>query len=494
MAGDGHHQRPPSAALRTSWASRRTAPRRRASGGARLGERPRGAGAARRAHDARSGRHQAGRPGAPGDQPQGLGLAREGVGRPALLDLGLGAREVAEGEAGVHARSLRRPWRAAGRMCNRSPSVVRRTKILATLGPSTDAPGRLDALVAAGMDGGRINCAHDGPGQWALRAAGLRAAAQRAGRPLALMMDLAGPKMRLGAAAEREVARGERIVFAAGEDRADGAVPTAWPGLADAVTIGRSEIVIGDGTPRLRVVDARPAEGTVTATVERPGRIGPRKGIYVTYVQSPASTLGDRDLADLEVACELDADVVALSFVRSGVDVRRLRGALGALGSEARRDRQDREGGGLRGPRGDRRRLRRRHGRARRPGRGGRRREGAADAEGGHPAGRRPGQAHDHGHPDAGVDDRPAGADARRGDRRRQRDPRRHVGGDALGRDERRPLPGRGRGGDGRDRRRGRARRAPVAGAADAGAAPRRGRHAVGGPPGPAGGRRGPRR
>ena len=66
------------------------------------------------------------------------------------------------------------------------PSVVRRTKILATLGPSTDAPGRLDALVAAGMDGGRINCAHDGPGQWALRAAGLRAAAQRAGRPLAL--------------------------------------------------------------------------------------------------------------------------------------------------------------------------------------------------------------------------------------------------------------------------------------------------------------------
>ena len=56
----------------------------------------------------------------------------------------------------------------------------------------------------------------------------------------------------------------------------------------------------------------------------------------MTYVASPASTLGDRDLADLEVACELDADLVALSFVRSGVDVRRLRGALGALGSEAR--------------------------------------------------------------------------------------------------------------------------------------------------------------
>ncbi|HSJ72766.1 MAG TPA: pyruvate kinase [Miltoncostaeaceae bacterium] len=214
--------------------------------------------------------------------------------------------------------------------------MVRRTKILATLGPATDAPGLIDELVAAGMDGGRINCAHDGPEQWTLRAAGLRAAAARAGRPLALMMDLAGPKMRLGAAPERDVARGERVVFAAGGGGDDGTVPTAWPGLAAAVTVGRSEIVIGDGTPRLRVVDARPTEGTVTAVVERPGRIGPRKGIYVTYVQSPASTLGDQDLLDLQVACELDADAVALSFVRSGVDLRRLRGALGALGSEAR--------------------------------------------------------------------------------------------------------------------------------------------------------------
>ncbi len=214
--------------------------------------------------------------------------------------------------------------------------MVRRTKILATLGPSTDPPGRLDELVAAGVDGGRINCAHDGPEQWAARAVGLRAAATRAERPLALVVDLAGPKMRLGAAREREVARGERVVFAAGEGGIDGAVPTAWPGLAEAVTVGRSEIVIGDGTPRLRVVEARPAEGIVTALVERPGRIGPRKGIFVTYVQSPTSTLSDRDLADLEVACELNADFVALSFARSGIDVRRLRGALGALGSEAR--------------------------------------------------------------------------------------------------------------------------------------------------------------
>ncbi len=221
-------------------------------------------------------------------------------------------------------------------MCDRSPWVVRRTKILATLGPSTDEPGRVNELIAAGIDGGRINCAHDGPDQWTARAAGLRAAARRAGRPLTLVVDLAGPKMRLGQAVERQVLRGERVVFSAGAEAVDGQVPTRWPGLAAAVTVGRSEIVIGDGTPRLRVVDAQPAQDTVTAVVERPGRIAPRKGIYVTHVQTPAATLGDRDLADLEVACDIGADVVALSFVRSGIDVRRLRGALGALGSEAR--------------------------------------------------------------------------------------------------------------------------------------------------------------
>ena len=152
--------------------------------------------------------------------------------------------------------------RAAGRMCHLSASVARRTKILATLGPATDAPGRLDALVAAGMDGGRINCAHDGPEQWARRAAGLRGR-RRSGRGGRWRWSWTwpGPKMRLGAARRARGDARRAGVFAAGEDGADGAVPTAWPGLAEAVTVGRSEIVIGDGTPRLRVVDARPGRG-----------------------------------------------------------------------------------------------------------------------------------------------------------------------------------------------------------------------------------------
>ncbi len=214
---------------------------------------------------------------------------------------------------------------------------LRRTKILATLGPSTDPPGVMDALIAAGMDGGRINCAHDTPESWRQRALSLRAAGERAGRPLALLFDLAGPKMRLDTGVRaRLVIDGETVTFAAGETSPDGSVPVVWPGLAEAVTVGRSEIVIGDGTPRLAVTGADVARGTVTARCERPGSIGPRKGIFVTYVRTPASTLSEQDLADLAVAVELEADIVALSFVSSGQDVRRLRGALDALGSHAR--------------------------------------------------------------------------------------------------------------------------------------------------------------
>ena len=278
-------------------------------------------------------------------------------------------------------------------------------------------------------------------------------------------MDLAGPKMRLGAAAEREVARGERVVFASGEDGADGrrARPPG-PGLAEAVTVGRSEIVIGDGTPRLRVVDARPGEGTVTALVERPGQDRAAQG-HLRHLRRVAGVGAGRP-RPRRPRGRLRARTPTSWPSRScapGVDVRRLRGALGALGSEARviakiekveayeaLDEIVDVSDGVMVARGD---LGVEAGVARVPliQKDVIRRAGAQ------------GKLTDHRHPDAGVDDLPARADPRRGDRRGQRDPRRDVGRDALRRDQRGALPGRGRGGDGRDRRRGRARRAAVA-------------------------------
>ena len=92
--------------------------------------------------------------------------------------------------------------------------LERRTKIVATLGPATDAPGVLDELVAAGLDCARLNCSHGDADYLRRRAAEVRAAAERAGRPLGLLFDLQGPKLRLsGDTVERRVQAGDELVF-----------------------------------------------------------------------------------------------------------------------------------------------------------------------------------------------------------------------------------------------------------------------------------------
>src|SRR5262245_7724793 len=90
----------------------------------------------------------------------------------------------------------------------------RRTKIVATLGPATDAPGMLDQLIAAGMDCARINCSHGTHDDLRRRALEVRAATERAQRPISLLFDLQGPKLRLaGDTAERHLEPGERVVL-----------------------------------------------------------------------------------------------------------------------------------------------------------------------------------------------------------------------------------------------------------------------------------------
>src|SRR5947207_1926257 len=96
--------------------------------------------------------------------------------------------------------------------------VARRTKIVATLGPATDGPGALDRLIAAGMDCARLNCSHGGPEELRRRAREVRIAARRAGRPVALLFDLQGPKLRLSAETDqRAIEVGDPVVFAGSE-------------------------------------------------------------------------------------------------------------------------------------------------------------------------------------------------------------------------------------------------------------------------------------
>ena len=212
----------------------------------------------------------------------------------------------------------------------------RRTKIVATLGPATDAPGMLDALLAAGVDCVRINCSHGSHDDLRRRSAAAREAAERAARPLGLLFDLQGPKLRLAAdTAPRDVAVGEVVVFTGGRQAAasPGAVVVDFADFAHLVT-QRSEIVIGDGVPRFTVQDAGPDE--VVARARTRGPLSPRKGINVTYARPNLPAITDKDVADLAVAAECAADFVALSFVRSAADMEDLRTRLDAHGAPAR--------------------------------------------------------------------------------------------------------------------------------------------------------------
>jgi pyruvate kinase len=212
---------------------------------------------------------------------------------------------------------------------------ARHTKIIATLGPATDRPGMLDALLEAGMDCARLNCSHGSPDDLRRRARAVREAARRADRAAAVLVDLQGPKIRLAPeTVPGAVAAGEVVVFASRGRRADPEhVVVELPGFEGLIS-ERSQVVIGDGTPRFAV--DRVAEGGVWARAVAPGAIGPRKGISVSHARPSLPAMTEKDLADLDVAVAEDDDFVALSFVRCAADVEELRARLRERGSRAR--------------------------------------------------------------------------------------------------------------------------------------------------------------
>ncbi len=219
-------------------------------------------------------------------------------------------------------------------MCHGETVQHRRTKILATLGPASMAPETIMSMIQAGVDGLRINAAHGSPEDWREQAKRARHAADITGRAIAIVFDLAGPKIRLSPDVEtRAIAQGEEVVFTSGESD-NGAIEVEWPEFAAAATPGVSEIVIGDGTPRFAVTATEAP--LVMTRCERPGMLGPRKGAFVTHSSVGAAALTGKDLDDLEVAAEIGVDFVSLSFVRRGEDIDDLRDRLRGLGSHAR--------------------------------------------------------------------------------------------------------------------------------------------------------------
>jgi pyruvate kinase len=215
------------------------------------------------------------------------------------------------------------------------PKVMpRKTKIVATLGPATDEPGVLDAMVAGGLDCARLNCSHGTTEQLVQRASSVRAAAEVAGRPIGLLFDLQGPKLRLsGDTTERWVQAGDAITFTGDPlSSAPDHVTVDFSGFSRLVT-DTSEIVVGDGVPRFAV--GRRVDGDVLTEALTAGPLAPHKGINVTYARPELPAITSKDSSDLATAVAAGADFVALSFVRSAADVDDLRSRLRAAESRA---------------------------------------------------------------------------------------------------------------------------------------------------------------
>ena len=213
--------------------------------------------------------------------------------------------------------------------------MFRRTKIIATLGPVTRSAAAVEALVDAGMDAARLNCAHETSGSLQRRVRIVRRAARKAGRAVATLADLAGPKMRTGevAAGGVELKPGTRFVITsrAIEGTAD-TVSTTYPQLARDVRPG-DFILIDDGLLKLRVLKA--ADGDVQTEVVVGGILSSRKGLNLPGVPLSGPSLTVKDRADLQAAVAAGVDYLAVSFVQRARDIETVRGLL------ARMDRED---------------------------------------------------------------------------------------------------------------------------------------------------------
>src|SRR5437868_6680859 len=209
----------------------------------------------------------------------------------------------------------------------------RRTKIVATIGPASGTEEGVRALVESGMDAARLNLSHGSREEHAENARLVRDVQETIGRPLALIADLQGPKLRVGdLPGPVTLARGDEVVVTGEESTRNGELPVLPAVIGEVLQPGH-EVLIDDGLVRLRV--ERITRGRAECAVLAGGIVSAHKGVNLPGVPVPIPSLTRKDLDDLEFAMALDVDFVALSFVRSAADVRDLKDLIKQAGSTA---------------------------------------------------------------------------------------------------------------------------------------------------------------
>jgi pyruvate kinase len=189
-----------------------------------------------------------------------------------------------------------------------------RTKIVCTLGPSTASDDTIRGLIEAGMNVARVNFSHGTHQQHAATIAMVRRLAQEAGKPIAILGDLQGPRIRIGDLVEPITLRvGEDVVLVHEGHEKKGEIPVTYDQLANDVRVG-DRILIDDGLIELVALEVGNAR--VKARVINDGELKSHKGLNLPGVQVSAPSITEKDEADIRFAVGQEVDYLALSFVR----------------------------------------------------------------------------------------------------------------------------------------------------------------------------------
>ena len=200
--------------------------------------------------------------------------------------------------------------------------TMRRAKIVCTLGPAVESPEKVRELIAAGMNMARLNLSHGGYEEHQNRLDRVRAAAAEAGVPIAILVDLQGPKIRLARFKDgpHDLSRGD--IFTITTDEIEGTkerVGTTYKGLPGDCKAG-DRILIDDGKVTVEVTEVK-GNDVITKVIE-PGAVSNNKGINLPGVAVSVPALSEKDMDDLRWGLKVGADFIALSFVRSADDIK----------------------------------------------------------------------------------------------------------------------------------------------------------------------------
>jgi len=211
--------------------------------------------------------------------------------------------------------------------------IFKRTKILATVGPATNSPEMIEELIAAGANGLRLNFSHGTHEERDLQLQWIRDAQKKNGKPVAILQDLQGPKIRLGMLNENaSVKKGDEIILDYAAEHNGMTFPIQY-NLAEKVKIGEP-IYIYDGKVRTTVIEI-PSATAIKLRVENDGTLMSKKGINLPDTDFGGDILTPKDLEDIEYGLKKDFDFVAISFIQSADDIHALRQILVAGGSKA---------------------------------------------------------------------------------------------------------------------------------------------------------------